>query len=766
MQMKMWRESAKQHPSQTSRPNAIYNRILAIFLTLALVGSSMGAVASAADEVVTDVYITASTGSSDSGTIYVEGDPIILNAYATIVGNTSEKLVTADAAWSSTSTSVKVDKGVVTATAPIASATITVRYKDKTDSYLVKAEYVYDELKLMLADSNVPAEKEATLGADLSFKVMGIKGSSTGIDETAKAAWTSSNTSVATVDKGVVKLLSEGKTKITVKYKGKSQSVELDVKSPYKEIHVKSTAGETSPIELILDTRDNVELVASAELQSGTTPESITNVVEWTSSNAAVAKVDDKGKVTAVGKGTAVITAKRFGHSDSITIIVRTAYEALKVTPDKAIYMTLQQVSGIELTATAASGTVEAVNVTNLAEWKISDEGQAVAVIDLTKVSGRTFVVPKGAGTTQISVSYKGLTKTISVNVSPTIESIDISKDALDVFVDDTGSLPAVTGTMLAGDTKDVSNYVEWVSSDTEGKVITIEDGKWKAVGQGTAVLTAKVNGVAGRTLEKTVSVTVHNKILALLPDQDAISVVIGKEVDLPKISLIYENGDEMSSEEIADKIVWKSSTPNLLVKKESMKGLLAANATLTGTYLNKTVKIKVTVEEEFTSFEITPNKVSVTLNKSKSIKVVGTTKSGKKVTLSSRVSWSPSNKEHVSIKGSSMKGLTEGSGKLTATVQGKTLEVPYEVTAKLTKLSASDTSFKAATVGSQLNVQLTALYETGKTENVTSKATWTSSKASVATVSDGKISVKGKGTASIKGSFGGKTVSIKVTVK
>ncbi len=764
MQMKMWRESAKQHPSQTSRPNAIYNRILAIFLTLALVGSSMGAVASAADEVVTDVYITASTGSSDSGTIYVEGDPIILNAYATIVGNTSEKLVTADAAWSSTSTSVKVDKGVVTATAPVASATITVRYKDKTDSYLVKAEYVYDELKITLDGANVTAEREATLGADLSFKVQGIKGSSTGIDETAKAAWSSSNTSVATVDKGVVKLLSEGKAKITVKYKGKSQSVELDVKSPYKEIHVKSTAGETGPIELILDTRDNVELVASAELQSGTTPESITNVVEWTSSNAAVAKVDDKGKVTAVGKGTAIITAKRFGHSDSITIIVRTAYEALKVTPDKAIYMTLQQVSGIELTATAASGTIEAVNVTNQAEWKISDEGQAVAVID--NDNGRVFVLPKGAGTTQISVSFKGLTRTISVNVSPTIESIDISKDALDVFVDDTGSLPAVTGTMLAGDTKDVSNYVEWVSSDTEGKVITIEDGKWKAVGQGKAVLTAKVNGVAGRTLEKTVSVTVHNKILALLPDQDTISVVIGKEVDLPKISLIYENGDELSSEEIADQIVWKSSTPNLLVKKESMKGLLAANATLTGTYLNKTVKIKVTVEEEFTSFEITPNKVSVTLNKSKSIKVVGTTKSGKKVTLSSRVSWSPSNKEHVSIKGSSVKGLTEGSGKLTATVQGKTLEVPYEVTAKLTKLSASDTSFKAATVGSQLNVQVTALYETGKTENVTSKATWTSSKASVATVSDGKISVKGKGTASIKGSFGGKTVSIKVTVK
>jgi len=755
--MKMW--STEKNPSLPSRPKVIYNRILAMVLSLALIGASFGGTASAADEVVTNVYITAATGSSESGTIYVDDEPIILNAYATITGS-PEKLVTADATWSSTSTSVKVDKGVITATGPVASATITVRYKDKTDSYLVKAEYYYDELKIRDAGSDVPVEKEATLGSDLNLTAWGIKGS-TSNDETAKATWTSSNTSVATVEKGVVKLLSEGKAKITAKYKGKSQSVELDVKSPYKEIHVKGPGDDTGPIQLTLGSTESVQLTAVADLKSGSSePKPITDDAAWSSSNASVAKVDDKGKVTAVGKGTAVISAKRFGLTDSITIIVRTEYEALKVTPEKSIYMTLHG-SRTELTATAASGLVGTAPVTDKAEWKISDEGQAVAVIE--KDGGKIYVAARGAGSTQISVSYMGLTRTISVNVSPTIESISIAKDELDVFVEDTGSLPAVTGTLLAGETKDVSNYVEWTSSNSD--IVSIEDGKWKAVASGTVTLTAKVGGIQGEPLVKTVIVTVHNKILALIPDQDAISVVIGKEVDLPKISLIYENGDEIPSKDLADKIVWKSSTPNLLVKSTSMKGLLAANATLTGTYLNKTVKIKVTVEEEFTSFDIVPSKISVTLNKSQSIKVTGTTKSGKKVSLGSRVTWKASNEEHVAIKGASVKGLTEGSGKLTATVQGKTLEIPYIVTAKLTKLTASDTSFKA-TVGSQLNVQITALYENGKTENVTSKAVWTTSKASVATVVDGKISVKGKGTASIKGAFGGKTVTIRVTVK
>jgi hypothetical protein len=254
----------------------------------------------------------------------------------------------------------------------------------------------------------------------------------------------------------------------------------------------------------------------------------------------------------------------------------------------------------------------------------------------------------------------------------------------------------------------------------------------------------------------------VHNKILTLIPAQDTISVVIGREVDLPTVRLIYENGEE---EVITDKVTWKSSTANLLVKSTSMKGLLAANATLTGTYLNKTVKVKVTVEEEFTSFAITPAKVSVTLNRTQTVKVVGTTKSGKKVTLSSRVDWKASNEEHVTIKGSTVRGLTEGSGTLTASVQGKPLEIPYVVTAKLTKLTASQTSFKAV-AGNQLSVSVTALYENGKSANVTSQATWTTSKPSVATVTNGQISVKAKGSATIKGTFGGKSVTIRVSVK
>ncbi|MNV81917.1 Bacterial Ig-like domain (group 2) [compost metagenome] len=84
----------------------------------------------------------------------------------------------------------------------------------------------------------------------------------------------------------------------------------------------------------------------------------------------------------------------------------------------------------------------------------------------------------------------------------------------------------------------------------------------------------------------------------------------------------------------------------------------------------------------------------------------------------------------------------------------------------KLTKLTVNEKKLALAPGGVKTLV-LTAEYDTGKTASVASSAVWTSSKSSVATVTaDGKITAVAKGSATIKAKFGGKTVSIRVTVK
>ncbi len=753
--MRVWSKTVK-HQSLSSRPSSIYNRILSIFLVFALVSSLFAGAISAADETVTKIEITTDT---PSGELYVEDNTIILTATAiTSSIDSPNKIITADAIWTSTSSSVKVDKGVVTATGAVSSATITAKYKDKSTSVNVSSKYYYSDLKLKTEIGEDKDKMDVELGKDLKFKAITTKIGEE--DITDKATWTSSNSAVATVEDGEVELLTAGTVTITVKSKGKSDSIILTVTSPYLKINISNKDGDVydsivAPIEMPFG--EDTELYALAELKSEVKPdENITDSATWTSSNAAVAKIDEKGKLTAIGVGTAIITVKRFGLSDSVTVIVRTDYEALKITPDKAIYVTVSGL-GVKLTAMVYKGLVgdDKLNV----EWKVSDEDQAVVVVETNPTTG-TYAKPKGIGTAKITASYKGLSKDVSITVLPTISSVEISKEKQEAFVDDTAALPAVTGKTTTDSDLDIGKLVKWTSDKTD--VVSIEDGKWKALKKGTATLTATAETAGGQPISDTFVITVDDKILALIPSTDTISVVIGKEVDFPAVQLIYENGEE---EPISDKITWKSSTPNLLVKPTKLKGLLAATATLTGTYLGKTVKVKVTVEEEFTSFLIAPTKVSVTLNRSQTIKVTGTTKSGKKVTLGSRIDWKSSNEELVTVNGSSAKGLAEGSGKLTATVQGKSLEIPFVVTAKLTKLTASATSFKSA-IGDQISIDVTALYENGKTASVASQAAWTTSKASVATVNDGRISVVGKGSASIKGLFGGKYVTIRISVK
>lgn len=760
--MNLWRTVAKSRSRKRHAGGAVW-RLGALFLALALVLTPYSAVHAADDPVY--VLGVELDSVSQPVPITVENDtPYTINAWATVSNTSNKKLVTDEATWTSSSSLIKVSKGVITATGEVASATVTAKYQGFAASITVKSSYAYKEVKLEIGGAEAPSKKDVELDDDVALKAIAVDDSGNRTDVTDKATWSTSSTAVATVDDGKVTLVAAGTATITVKHKGRTDTIELTVTSPYKSIEIGTPKG-SDQIELFIGSEtEPTKLTARPKLQNDTWGDFITDDAAWTSSNSAVVKVE-KGVVTAVGAGTATVTAKRYGVSASVTFYVRTEYEAMKLYPSKPIAFTLYG-EGVQLQMKVSKGTDEAEDKTAAAEWKVADS--FVAAIEKTTDSGGNTtvrVVPKGVGSTKVTATFKGLTKELAVTVYPTIASVDITKEEMDAFVDDTGAMPAVTGVTVADETKDLSKLVQWTSSD-ETVVSIGDDGKWKALKVGRATLTATVENEpnkAGATKTDTIVIDVHNKLLSVDSDVTVMSVVLGKEADLPAVKATYENGDE---ENITDKIVWKASSPNLLVKAPKVKGLKASTVTLTGTYLGKSLAIKVTIEEEFTSFAITPAKLQLSLNKSQSIKVVGKTKSGKLVTVSTRLDWIASDPDLVQIKGASIKGLLEGSGKLTAVIQGKTLEVPYTVTAKLTKLTGSTKSLRQVAVGTVENVTLTAAFDNGKSVDVTKEATWTTSNAKVATVSDGKITLVGKGSASIKAVYGGKTVTVSVSAK
>ncbi|MBW5448400.1 hypothetical protein GE107_20355 [Cohnella sp. CFH 77786] len=727
-------------------------RLYAALLVLLLLAQGPAGLAHAEDT-VTGIQFDSSVPSPVP--LYVEDGTYSLTLWANIQGSSTPKNVTADATWSSSSSSIKVDKGILSATGEVSTATITAKYKTFSATATVKAEYRYASLKLENADGgDAPDQLDIELGKSPSFNAYAYEYGGTKILSNSTAQWLTSNSSVASVSAGVVTLAGPGTATITAKLKGRADSIQLNVTSPYKSLDI-SHPGATDEIELQVGQGTDYTLTATATLKNANGTEPITTLADWTTSNANVVKVD-KGVVTAVGAGRAIVTAKRFGVADAVTFYVRTPYEALNVATSKPLSMTLYG-AGVEVSASAAKGTSTPVDVSLDAVWTVADP----MVASVEKTGSKAIVKPKGVGTTKLTVSYKGLSKELPISVYPSVNALNIAKDKLDVYEGADGTLPAVKGTTVGGDEIDVSKLVSWKSSDPS--VLSIEEGKWTAKKVGTATLTAEVQNEEG-TAAKTDSITavVHKQALTLLTDTPNLSVVTGRETDLPAVRLIYTDGEE---KDVTQEIEWKSSSPNLFVKPGKIKGLLPAGATLTGTYLDKKVTVKVQVEEEFVSFDIQPNALSLTLNRSQTVKVTGTTKSGKKVSLGSRVSWTTESSSLVEIKGAAIKGLALGSGKLTASVQGKKLELPFTVKTKLTKLISSDTSLKL-TVGKTDTVVLTAAYENGTSTDATKGAVWTSTNPKVATVANGTVKALAEGSASIKAVYEGKSVTIRVTVK
>lgn len=251
-------------------------------------------------------------------------------------------------------------------------------------------------------------------------------------------------------------------------------------------------------------------------------------------------------------------------------------------------------------------------------------------------------------------------------------------------------------------------------------------------------------------------------KPLKLLADVKDVSIILGKETPLPTVTVINEDGEE---EDVSSRVKWKTTSDNIVLKETTMKGLEVSSITLTATYLTKSVTVRVKIEEEIVKLVVEPATVEIYPGKSKSVKVTGYYKSGKQVSLGSKMNWESGNPSIATVSSTSVKGAAVGTTKITGSYQGNTVIVPIVVSQKLKSLLLSTKSVQLSK-GGVYDAKLQANYTTGNPANVTGAAVWTSSKASVATVVSGKIVAIGKGTASIKATYAGKTVTIRVTVK
>ena len=291
--------------------------------------------------------------------------------------------------------------------------------------------------------------------------------------------WTSSNTSVATVEDGVVTPVAEGTATIIARAGEQTAECEVTVKPEGTIVAV--TKVELNKTTLELHVEDTETLTATV------TPTTATNkAVTWSSSDTGVATVEN-GKVTAVAEGTATITAKAGDQTAEceVTVVAKgvTIVHVTSVTLNKT---TLSLTVGGEETLMATVKPDDATNKT--VTWTSSNTG-------VTTVDSNGKVTAVAAGEATITAKAGNQTAKCEVTVTAAeeatvpVESITLNETELTL---NEGGVFQLTATVSPSDATDAE--VEWeIDDDT---IATLSDtGKVTAKKGGTATITASAGG-------------------------------------------------------------------------------------------------------------------------------------------------------------------------------------------------------------------------------------------------------------------------------
>ena len=221
----------------------------------------------------------------------------------------------------------------------------------------------------------------------------------------------------------------------------------------------------------------NMTVGQKITLTATTSPEIVTEKVTWKSRNEDVAKVDNNGNVTGIGKGVVEIIAQNPGGTIQAVCTVTVKINPTEIRLNYSKLVLDKNSSNIpKLEATILPDTTY---VNDNIIWDSSNKNV------VTVENGNLTLI--GNGEARITVSTEnGLTATCDVTVQTSITSIAVSSTSKKMEVNQTAQL---TATVTPAD---ATEKVQWTSSNTD--VATVNN---------TGLVTAKTSG--------TVTITVKN---------------------------------------------------------------------------------------------------------------------------------------------------------------------------------------------------------------------------------------------------------------
>lgn len=295
------------------------------------------------------------------------------------------------------------------------------------------------------------------VGYNTTLKVVDTGGSSS-----TTVVWTSSDSSVATVNNGVVTGVKPGEAIITAKI-GAEQAI-------CKVVVINNFV----PITGIRFSNSNKTiLVGSTQKLSVTvTPSNASNQsLSYTSSNPNIATVDSEGNVKGIAVGEAYITVSAAGYQAVANIKVINTISLNSISIPKNLQLKEQSSSTLNVTFNPSNATNKKVT------WKSSNPN--VATVDS---SGNVKAKAPGTATITVISSDGGKVATCNVEVtalSKKLTGISLNKTELSMELDTEETLTVIFNPEYAE-----NKNIKWSSSNTKiakvsnGKITPVKPGK------------------------------------------------------------------------------------------------------------------------------------------------------------------------------------------------------------------------------------------------------------------------------------------------
>lgn len=303
--------------------------------------------------------------------------------------------------WASENPSVATvsPEGLVTAVAP-GEAVITAFAEGKTASVTVTvAASQITGLKIGALTTQI------AVGETQKLDLIGLDDKKREVGGVGEAAWSSSHDKIITVDAGgVATARGPGKAVITAKALGKTASISLSVTAPLL------AKLELAPQKVKLDPGDTLQVkYAAVDVKDNARTDL---AVSWKSSDPNVAAVGANGVITAVGPGTATISASAEGKTASTQVTVsppkiakielRPATATVPIGQAHQFQIVITDAKGRELknlqpTWTPKNPAVASVNATGIATGLAEGSTTVTATLGNVTSNPATLTVAKAA---------------------------------------------------------------------------------------------------------------------------------------------------------------------------------------------------------------------------------------------------------------------------------------------------------------------------------------------------------------------------------